>query len=192
MGQYHIIVNVNKCQYLNPHKLGDGLKLLEFGCSGCGTMTALALLLADSNGRGGGDLNVKNDPYKLVGSWAGDAIVITGDYGDPGKLYRTAPEDDKPTDERGNELNLYSYAQAAFCDISKPIKEVMSADRYIAESLGKNWGDDESFDPAHRYAPKGPQGELPLAEVAPTPKPVTPGHCPPAPPPVDDDPLAGF
>ena len=81
MGQYHVIVNETKKQFLHPHKLGDGLKLLEFGCSRDGTMTALALLLSVHNGRGGGDFSGK-DPRELVGSWAGDSIAIVGDYGD--------------------------------------------------------------------------------------------------------------
>ena len=83
MGQYYYIVNCDKKQYLHPHKFGDGLKLLEFGCSSDGTMTGLAVLLADGNGRGGGDLHSKNP---IIGSWAGDRIVIAGDYADPGKF----------------------------------------------------------------------------------------------------------
>lgn len=80
MGQYHHIVNVDKRQHVNPHAFGDGLKLMEFAHSGKGgTMTALALLLAGSNGRGGGDFRGA-DPDRLVGSWAGDRIAIVGDY----------------------------------------------------------------------------------------------------------------
>ena len=29
MGQYHYTVNLSKKEFINPHKLGDGLKLLE-------------------------------------------------------------------------------------------------------------------------------------------------------------------
>jgi len=111
MGQYYLVVNVDKRQFLHPHCFSDGLKLMEFGASGCGTMAGLAILLADGNGRGGGDCRVKADPYKLIGSWAGDRIVVTGDYADNGKLYHTAPDDDQPKDESGNPLNLYSYAR---------------------------------------------------------------------------------
>ncbi|MGH9353483.1 MAG: hypothetical protein ACRD2G_15205, partial [Terriglobia bacterium] len=57
MGQYHIVVNLDKKTYLNPNHLGDGLKLLEFGDGGA-TLTALAILLAKDNGRGLGDLHV--------------------------------------------------------------------------------------------------------------------------------------
>ena len=54
MGQYYIIINRDKKQFVHPHRFGDGLKLLEFGCSATGTLTALAVLLASGNGRGGG------------------------------------------------------------------------------------------------------------------------------------------
>lgn len=55
MGQYYYVCNLDKKEYLHPHKFNDGLKLLEFGHGGL-TMTGLALLLTDANGRGGGDL----------------------------------------------------------------------------------------------------------------------------------------
>lgn len=77
MGQYYNIVNINKRQYLNPHKFGDGLKLQEFGNASCGTMFALAALLSSGNGKGGGDLHTTSN---LIGSWAGDNIYVLGDY----------------------------------------------------------------------------------------------------------------
>lgn len=83
MGQYYLLVNLTKRQYVQPNYLGDGSKLMEFGSSSPGTMTALAVLLADGNGRGGGDLASSNP---VVGSWAGDQIVVTGDYADDGKF----------------------------------------------------------------------------------------------------------
>ncbi len=56
MGQYYIIVNLNRREYISPSTFGDGAKLLEFGCSSDGLMLGLALLTASGNGRGGGDL----------------------------------------------------------------------------------------------------------------------------------------
>ena len=76
MGQYHCVYNTDKKEYLHPHRLGDGLKLLEF-CEST-TSKALCYLLANSNGRGGGDIRSNSDYYK--GRWAGDRIVIQGDY----------------------------------------------------------------------------------------------------------------
>jgi hypothetical protein len=52
------------------------LKLLEQVGFEKSASTALFLLLANSNGRGGGD--AKDHP--MIGRWAGDRIVIQGDY----------------------------------------------------------------------------------------------------------------
>lgn len=86
MGQYHITVNLDKRQYLMPHRLGNGLKLLEQ--MGSNVPSALFLLLAVSNGRGGGDFNDDTD-NELIGSWGGDRIAVLGDYAEPDDL---APE----------------------------------------------------------------------------------------------------
>lgn len=75
MGQYHRTVNIDAKQYLDPHSMGLGAKLSEFGES---RLTAcLVYLLAVSNGRGGGDINSDNG---LIGSWAGERIAVVGDY----------------------------------------------------------------------------------------------------------------
>jgi hypothetical protein len=81
-------------------------------------------LLANSNGRGGGDLHTENP---TVGSWAGDRIVVAGDYaeiGDKGEL------DD-------NE-NLYrKCSEGKFEDISYKIMAALADDSYIYEELEK-------------------------------------------------------
>lgn len=97
MGQYHIVVNLDKKEFLLPHDLGDGLKLIEQVMSKPGgTTSALWMLLAVSNGRGGGDFDLpsfkKNEktgnfeavreypPIEFIGRWGGDRIAIIGDY----------------------------------------------------------------------------------------------------------------
>lgn len=77
MGQYHMVVNLDKRQFLYSHAFGDGLKLREFGNSAGGMATGLVYLLAASNGRGGGDISSESE---VIGSWAGDRIAIMGDY----------------------------------------------------------------------------------------------------------------
>jgi len=109
MGQYHYVINRTKKQFLHPHRLGDGLKLMEFVGSRDGTISALALLLACSNGRGGGDFRGE-DPDGLVGSWAGDSIAIVGDY------FRAEDMPDYPLD-----LDWEDH----FEDISPRIRKVM-------------------------------------------------------------------
>lgn len=95
MGQYFIIVNKSKREYLDPDVFDEGSKLAEFGSDSNGVMKALAFLLADNT-----DIPWQ---HKLLGKWSGDNIVIAGDYG--------------PKDEYG--VNLYAIAIESYKDISK-------------------------------------------------------------------------
>lgn len=149
VGQYYYIVNTAKRQYLHAHKFGDGLKLMEFGSSGSGTMMALAVLLADGNGRGGGDLHCASP---LIGSWAGDPIVIAGDYADDGKhvppadivAYRNVAAKNNAILEwctaKGKKLddlvpNLYTVAAECYEDISDQIILALCDDPYERKAL---------------------------------------------------------
>ena len=135
MGQYHLVVNLDKQQYLHSCRLGDGQKLLEFADGGA-TLTALAILLAKDNGRGIGDLHVappdapverwerngfkrvRNPRAHLVGSWGGDRIVIAGDYGD-----------------KESEESLYALAKRTFEDVSAPLRELIACDPRLKARL---------------------------------------------------------
>jgi hypothetical protein len=131
MGQYYLVVNIDKEQYLNPHSCGDGLKLLEFGCSAKGTLTGLAILLADGNCRGGGDLRSTNP---IIGTWAGDRIVVTGDYADEGRFVKDPKR------------NLYEIARQGFQDVSRQPLRAMADDPYLAQSMkqSQTWHDEQS------------------------------------------------
>ena len=143
MGQYYYVVNLDKKQFLYPHKLGDGLKLWEMAASGgCGK--ALIPLLSDGNGRGGGDFN--DNP--LVGSWAGDRIVISGDYSDKGKFLKkrklTAKEL-KIIDDEGykpgvkvytTDFTLHAFAGLFYEDISLELREMLIGEGI---ELNKRW-----------------------------------------------------
>ena len=123
MGQYYKIVNVKKKQYITPHTFGDGAKLMEFSMSANGVLAGLAILLADGNGRGGGDLNSENE---IVGSWAGDNIVVAGDYADDGKFVKDADQ------------NLYHVAVSEGEDISIKVLDALCDDRYYFEEFRKH------------------------------------------------------
>jgi hypothetical protein len=84
MGQYYVIANITKKEYINPSHLGSGIKLMEFAMDGQSAMTGLAILLASSNGQGGGDLHLPagSEFAHIPGRWAGDRIVVAGDYDD--------------------------------------------------------------------------------------------------------------
>ena len=123
MGQYYKIVNIKKKQYITPYTFGDGAKLMEFSMSANGVLAGLAILLADGNGRGGGDLHSTND---IVGSWAGDNIVVAGDYADEGKFV-------KETDQ-----NLYRVASDEGEDISIKVLDALFDDQYFFSEFRKN------------------------------------------------------
>lgn len=89
MGQYHTIYNKTKNEMI---RIG-GSKLWEQAHSA--TAAALLLLFSNSNGRGGGDFNTYPEDYDkltaqeiaddqvislVAGRWAGDSIVVQGDY----------------------------------------------------------------------------------------------------------------
>jgi len=88
MGQYFLIVNLDKKEYLHPHKLASGLKFWEILASNSATR-ALAFLLRQSSEGGGGDYGkatYQEDKKSYCGRWAGDKITIVGDY-DNSKIY---------------------------------------------------------------------------------------------------------
>lgn len=140
MGQYHYVVNLDKKQYLHPHRFGDSLNLTGFGCSRSGTMTALAILLAEQSskgGRGGGDF--RYDAEGIVGSWSGDRIAIIGDYAEP--TDRGGGWDDE------NAQTLYSTCggwagdvetRTDWIELSPVLLPLMKQDTYIASDLAEN------------------------------------------------------
>jgi len=88
MGQYYRIVNVTKREVIVPSTFNDGLKIMEFGTSGDGTMFAMAMLMNDGYGDGCGE-EIESE---LIGSWAGDKVIVAGDYGTP---YKYIPKKDE-------------------------------------------------------------------------------------------------
>lgn len=83
MGQYWYPVNLTKKEFIDPHKLGSGLKLWEQLANAPGTGAALVILCAAMpEPRGGGDLEAN----KIIGRWAGDRIALVGDYAEDGDI----------------------------------------------------------------------------------------------------------
>ena len=73
MGQYFVICNLDKREFLDPGEFGHGVKLGEIGLTGGGALAGLSLLLAVSgtNYFTGGPIH---------GRWANNRIAIMGDY----------------------------------------------------------------------------------------------------------------
>ena len=104
MGQYHEVYNLDKKERIHPHRIDNGLKLYEQVGHIASTSTALFALLANSNARGGGDF----PEHSLIGHWAGDRILIQGDYAEKGDQAFTNPD-----------------ALEAFTDISDKVLEML-------------------------------------------------------------------
>ena len=141
MGQYYKVVNITKKEFISPWTFDDGAKLVEFGASGEGTMFALAALLSDGNGRGGGDImSDNNNDNSLIGSWAGDKIVISGDYADDNFLTREEKRALKKSVGKDN-VNLYHAVhlqELGFIDISdKIIENIKRAGEKIGERISE-------------------------------------------------------
>jgi hypothetical protein len=112
MGQYWFPVNLDKGEFISPHKLGAGLKLWEQLANSPGTGAALIILCAAMpEARGGGDLDVETNWHgpertfpkhnmgpgpmpeaypaiakRTIGRWAGDRIALVGDYAEDSDL----------------------------------------------------------------------------------------------------------
>jgi hypothetical protein len=143
MGQFYVIVNLTKGEYLRPPSAEA--KLLEFAVMPNGIMAALAVLLASGNGRGGGDLR---SDASLIGSWAGDRIVVAGSYGDRelfvADFARAAGV--AITEDVDIEVSLYDFAREHGRDVTGAVRDAMLA---AGEPLRYDggWGG-EDFAPA--------------------------------------------
>jgi hypothetical protein len=126
MGQYHHPVNLDKKEFIDPHKLGCGLKLLEHGGDG-GVNDALALLLACSSGRGGGDYQTEGREW--VGRWAGDRIAIVGDY---------AERDDLPVRHKAETIYDQCQPKGKYRDITDSLIPIMEREHELVYA-GDGW-----------------------------------------------------
>jgi hypothetical protein len=86
MGQYFVIANLEKREYLDPWKMYSGAKAWEQAMNM--PSKALLVLLGTGMGRGGGDFREGEMPdgSTVNGRWAGDSIVMVGDYAEDGDL----------------------------------------------------------------------------------------------------------
>lgn len=110
MGQYWYPVNLDRREFVNPHKLGAGLKLGEQLDTHVGS-ALIVLTAALREHRGGGDFDYDTNYYgperteahpsgapvnveynviakRTIGRWAGDRIAIVGDYAERKDLPR--------------------------------------------------------------------------------------------------------
>ena len=99
MGQYFKAVNTDKKEYVCPWCIGGGAKLWEWAANPEGAI--LTLLLRKSDEGGGGDYYgyhkgcgeggpIACDLSPVVGRWAGDRVMMLGDY-DSSELWKELP-----------------------------------------------------------------------------------------------------
>ena len=93
MGQYWHPVNLDKHEFIHPHKLAAGLKLWEQIANPMPGAALLILCAAEREMRGGGDFDLKEGgkeyqsiAKRTIGRWAGDRIALVGDYAEDGDL----------------------------------------------------------------------------------------------------------
>lgn len=121
MGQYHIIVNLDKREFIKPWDLNWGAKQKEHTGFAGSAGDAIYLLTQTSPNRGGGDF----DLYEGVsGRWAGDRVVVLGDY--------TEPQEDKDLGFNG-EGSLYNRVFQSYTNISETIAPALK-DAFAWES----------------------------------------------------------
>lgn len=90
MGPYFKAVNESKREVVCPWCIGGGSKLWEWSANTQGAI--FTLLLRKSDDGGGGDFReatFETDPHALVGRWAGDKVVLVGDYDSSGLYERS-------------------------------------------------------------------------------------------------------
>lgn len=142
MGQYWKPVNLDKREFIHPHKLGAGLKLWEQLANHPGTGAALIILCAAMpETRGGGDFdleknwhgperkfpehNIEPGPMpnnyqrlagQVIGRWAGDRIALVGDY---------AEDTDLPIEFSASTIYGQCSEDGSYTDITDMVSKVI-------------------------------------------------------------------
>lgn len=152
MGQYWLPVNLDKKEFIDPHKLGSGLKLWEQLANPPGVGAALIILIAAMPcQRGGGDLDMEENWHgperqfprdntqpgpmpgeypgiarRIIGRWAGDRVVLVGDYAEDGDIfpgdcaswiYDSCREPDDHDMNPDNPLGRFTDITEEVCDV---------------------------------------------------------------------------
>jgi hypothetical protein len=114
MGQYFLIVNVTKKEYIHPQYFRDGLKLGEQGTS----IEIFNMLMIDKKTEqaysvimSANKQSLYTFPSNLLGSWKDDEIVFAGDYSKKNKYYELCLKNEEseylPKDSYINIVNYF-------------------------------------------------------------------------------------
>lgn len=127
MGQYHVLVNVDKREYVNPRSIGLGVKQWEqvshpeFPTYGS-IADVMYILTMTSPARGGGDM----PGSEISGRWVGDRVMIVGDY---------TEDSDLPAEFLGSLLHRQAYD--SYTEIGEEVRQAFT------EIYGVSWDDSE-------------------------------------------------
>jgi len=100
VGQYFRLVNLDKKEYVDPWAIGGLGKLWEWCANN--QCRVIPFLLRKSSQGGGGDIH---KDYKYAGRWAGDRIVLVGDYDESGLFDKVEEEFREISEELAKEFN---------------------------------------------------------------------------------------
>jgi hypothetical protein len=162
MGQYWVVVNLDKREYVLPHTLGVGLKLWEQLAGHPGTGTALLILCAAMpDARGGGDFDIDENWHgpertfpehntspgpmpeeypaiaaRTIGRWAGNRIALIGDYAEPTDL-KTNPGEPTASQIYGL-CGEDEEAEGSWIDVSMDVARVIEHE-LNGQYIGDGW-----------------------------------------------------
>lgn len=149
MGQYHMPVNIDKQEYLNPHILGAGLKMVEIIWN-TGMPAAMTVLTSCSHMRVGGDVLMSDEALlKVAGRWAGDRIVFVGDYTEPGDPGTESLWLQAQARSAGGDTHLWNFITSAYTDISLAVREVLMQDNSISDDIGESYASTDNSTSLH-------------------------------------------
>lgn len=116
MGQYHLLVNIDKREYVDTSSLALGSKQWEhtgdYRYPLVGSLAdAMYILTMTSPGRGGGDLPTT----EISGRWAGDRVMVVGDY---------TEDEDLPAEFLASQL--YNTAQESYEEIGGLVRDAFA------------------------------------------------------------------
>jgi hypothetical protein len=127
MGQYHILVNLDKQEIVHPHDIGLGLKQYEHNGAFNGSLSdAMYVLVMTSPESGGGDFPMT----AISGRWVGDRVVILGDY-----------TQDNSIPGISGESELYQIANKTYDNISGKVRDAFEKIYEVTyEQTDYGWG----------------------------------------------------
>jgi len=141
-GQYWFPVNLDKKEFIHPHKLGTGLRLWEQLADHPGTGAGLIILTsAMPEQRDSGDFDLEENQCfipdtekyfeiakRTIGRWAGDRIAIVGNY---------AKKSDLPHEFNADKI-FDECSKGIYKDISDDVCKVIEHElhgKFIGEGL---------------------------------------------------------